>query len=149
LLLLCVIVGGRLWTAHEFTHARPHLPEIRPFIYPLPNKPPFLSETLALAAAQKALSRVVPDAPVWIPIKIGDWNSTEHDRTRGVYLFRDWKDITADESTRDSYLFRDRVTSPDAGFVLFTSTQHTNMVWAVSIQLNGNHLEGMILEDKQ
>jgi hypothetical protein len=94
-----------------------HNEQIRGFTYQLPVAPPFLSEQLALAKAQEALSHIVPDSTAWTPVEK-----------------RDWKRVT---ESGDVYLCR---LSPNAGFVQFDSIQHGNTVWTVTIRLQGNRL---------
>jgi hypothetical protein len=102
-----------------------HIEQIvtRGFTYYLPDTPPFLSEQLALATAQQALSQVVPDRTTWTPIE-------------NVFF----KASVAPDGTPDVSLIRDVRTNANAGSILFESTQHTNKVWAVNVQLQGNRL---------
>jgi hypothetical protein len=118
LALLCAAVVWALLTA-DWSERRVS----RGFSYQLSSTPPFLSEQLALAKAQEALSQVVRDSTVWTPIGIRDRNAS-----------------TAPDGTQDVCLIRHARTNANAGFILFDSTQHTDTVWAVDVQLQANRL---------
>lgn len=98
-------------------------PVIRQFHYQLATAPPFLSEEQAVLTAEEALSQVVRDPTVWRPVER-----------------RDQKGRTAPDGTRDVFLVRHDRYNPNAGWILFDSTQHVDTVWAVNLQLQATEV---------
>lgn len=101
-----------------FNNRSTWLPRNPAHSFVLPNKPPFLSEELALAKAREALSRDGYDVAAWLP-------------------FRDGRTSSPDGRT-DEFMSRNTV-RPNRGVIMFT-----NILAApprlVSVELDGSRV---------
>ena len=102
---------------------RPRPNPVYRFLYQLPRTGAVLSEELALATAQQALSNLVNRLAEWKPIERGD---------------------TQVNGARDAYLVRQSPNDPNAGFVLLSDPLQTGVVWAVRLQLQANGISGTV-----